>query len=55
MPKLLMSTINKIINGEKKCYALKDKKLQRKAKGIIELEMFLTYNTVSKNISLLVS
>ena len=41
----------RIKNGEKKWYALKDKKLRRRAKGNqpqILLEMNLVYNVVSK-------
>ena len=40
-----------IQNGKRKLYALKDRKLMRKTRGCIELELNLVYNPVSLSIS----
>lgn len=40
-------SFSKIQNGKRKFYALKDKKLVRRAKGAIELELNMIYNPVS--------
>ena len=40
--------VQKVKNGERKYYALKDKKLRQRAKGAILLEMDFVFNSVSK-------